>query len=344
MTILKRSTLLFLLFLLPFCVQAQEEWYEGATHNGVFHSEEWHRDSASKAEAERMFRVDSLQATFDKMVPAQKIDFLIEVGDILFQKGRYQAAEEAYQNAKDIEPMPLRYCDIKHRMLRAIKGTGEGSDNFARSVLYDKECEPWTSEERCMAMELYIKNFMNAWQYEPMQKYADSVRILCGHEPYIKGYAEMVKQIPPPPKPPETYKEWMSDAYDKRNSKDYQGAIESYKKARNFTNIYEEKYLTYNYTTGVLIDQGLSDSAIAYLRHLPSLISLNQHDKCATIQYIGEIYYDEMKYQKSITELLKALSLSTSPMQRSNISKELSDAYYKIGDRINGLKYYKMAQ
>lgn len=344
MTILKRSTLLFLLFLLPICVQAQEEWYEGATHNGVYHSEEWHRDSASKAETDRKTRVDSLQAAFDTMSPAHQIDYLIDLGDQFVKQERFQTAVDVYINAKNIEVHPVRYCDIKHRMLIAIKGTGEGSENFARSVLYDKECEPWTNDERCMAMELYIKNFMNAWQYEPMQKYADSVRILCGHEPDIKGYAEMVKQIPPPPKPPETYKEWMSDAYDKKKSMDYRGAIDSYKKARNATDIYEEKYLTYNYTAGMLIDQGLTDSAISYLRRLPSLISLNQHDKCATIQYIGEIYYNDMKYQKAISELLKALPLSTSPTQRSTISKELSDAYYKIGDRINGLKYYKMAQ
>lgn len=344
MTNMKLSSFLLMLIALPLFTQAQDEWYERATHNGVYHSEEWHRDSASKAEIERQTRLDSIEAVFDKMSPVQKVDFLIDTGDKLYQNGRYKTAIEAYQNAKDIEEKPLRYCDIKHRMLKAIKGTGEGSDNFARSVLYDKECEPWTNEERCTAMELYIKNFMNSWQYEPMQQYADSVRLLCGHEPDIQGYADMVKQIPPPPKPPETYNEWMSDAYDKRRSQDYNGAIKSYNNARKATAIYEEKYTTYNYTAGLLIDQGLTDSAVSYLRRLPSLINLNPHDKCATIQYIGEIYYDAMKYQKAITELSKALPLATSATQRSNICQELSAAYYKIGDRTNGSKYYWMAQ
>lgn len=65
---------------------------------------------------------------------------------------------------------------------------------FAHDVLNNKECQPWSMKEKCMAMDLIARDFSYEIKYDSMQLYVDSITSF-GYKPTFKYEGLLNRQI-----------------------------------------------------------------------------------------------------------------------------------------------------
>lgn len=63
-----------------------------------------------------------------------------------------------------------------------------------------------------------------------------------------------------------------------------------------------------------------------------------------TYYYLSKAYYDSGNYQKAVSYGEKFLSLSQNDILNSNINANLGDCYYKLGNPVQGRRYYERAK
>jgi uncharacterized protein HemY len=84
--------------------------------------------------------------------------------------------------------------------------------------------------------------------------------------------------------------------------------------------------------------------AIGQLNELLNSNACNDHNRCFALTFLGEIYVWKREYEKAKDYLEEALDLSLKTKTRSSeLYDFLGCAYFKTGDYIGALKFFRLA-